>query len=319
MSKVKTETTEKPAELSGEAKVAAELALATAKAEADAAKKAAAAELAAVKKAEAAAEREKKAAAAKAEREKAAAEKAAEKDKKTAEANRLLDPMAKEINARLQKAADIDVKGDDHRLAAALVLEKAREVAEAMGLSFKVWCETKITVKGASGKVIGYETIRKLATVGASENPALALADMREGNKAANKKSRDAKKLVKAAAAGSKGGKSNTAIADANTITDETLLVKDAIASLGEKGMNAVRDVASESGFELVPKAEAKALREGTSSAGPVGLDALKLAFQAMKAKDRMDFVKWAAEQVGFTVNVPDLGAEPELPNELKR
>jgi hypothetical protein len=133
------------------------------------------------------------------EKAKAAAEAKILKDAKAAvkaEATKELVPLAKEINVRIDKANKLDHDADDHRLAAALQLEQARKRCELAGINFKTWTTENV-------QHWTYQTVRKLAKVGGSENPTQALTDMREGNAAANKKSRAAKKASakKAAAA----------------------------------------------------------------------------------------------------------------------
>ena len=106
------------------------------------------------------------------------------------EVGTFLPGIAKEINARLEKAAQIIGKADDHRLSAALKLEEARQKCKAERVNFKKWCETN--VKHA------YETVRKLVRVGGAPDPKLALEDLRGGVKKAMKKTR-AKKRTAAA------------------------------------------------------------------------------------------------------------------------
>ena len=109
---------------------------------------------------------------------------------KKAEKERLvstkLDPMAKEINVRLEKAAKADSQADDHRLAAAIRLGDAKDFCTDEKVNFKDWCTKNVEQ--------AYETVRKLATIGQSEDPAKALEDMRTRNKSDNQKSREKKK-----------------------------------------------------------------------------------------------------------------------------
>ena len=97
---------------------------------------------------------------------------------------------AREINVRLQKAAEIEGKADDHRLAAALKLAEAKAKCDAASINFKKWCEANVEQK--------FETVRKLAVVGAAKEPAKALADLREGTRQSVAKSREKAKAAKA-------------------------------------------------------------------------------------------------------------------------
>ena len=96
-----------------------------------------------------------------------------------------LAPIAKEINHKLEQATKTDAKADDYRLSAALRLAEAKARCETDKLGFKQWAEENVTQS--------YETVRKLAVVGAADDPKLALEDMRGKNKVANKKLRDKK------------------------------------------------------------------------------------------------------------------------------
>ena len=106
------------------------------------------------------------------------------------EVSEFLQPLAHEINVRLEKADQIAGKADDHRLAAALKLEQARKECAAKKVNFKKWCEAN--VKHA------YESVRKLVRIGGAEDPPKALADLRAGVKKAMKKSRAKKAKIAA-------------------------------------------------------------------------------------------------------------------------
>ena len=95
--------------------------------------------------------------------------KAAEGEKKARQtvAFRELAPVAKEINVRLEKAAQSDGKAFDHRLAAAIQLDAARQMCVERKINFKSWAEENVTQS--------FETVRKLVAIGASEDPQLAL------------------------------------------------------------------------------------------------------------------------------------------------
>lgn len=167
------------------------------------------------------------------------------KEKAIAEATKALGPIAKEVNVRLEKAAKMEKDADDHRLAAALQLKEAEERCKAAGIPFKKWSEEN--VKGQS-----YETVRKLLAVGKAPEPALALADMRAKNAAANKRLREKQRAER-------------------------------------EGRQAPQQPSSSEARER-PQPEEEVLE---------GLDALKTAFGELKASEQMEFVEWAANEVG--------------------
>ena len=248
-------------------------------------------------------------------REKAAAAKKAEVEKRAKEAERILAPKAKEIVARMESAAKSDAKADEHRLACAIILKDAEATCKEMGQNFKAWCEKNLgEIKGASGRAIGYETIRKLVAVGKSDNPPQALQDLREKNKVANQNARKKAKGGEAAAAAKK------AIAERKPDEPAPLLVvKDAVMALGEADAEkVVADAASELGKVLVSKEQAKVVSDG-AIAGT--LDNAKLVFKGLKTADRVAFVTWAASEIGMVASMPsfDKGSEPDLPAALKR
>ncbi len=91
---------------------------------------------------------------------------------------------AKAINASFVKVAKLDGQANDNRLIAAVRIAAVKATCDKAKINFKKWCEESITEQG-------YETVRKLAMVGASDNPAEALAALRDNNKQANKAARE--------------------------------------------------------------------------------------------------------------------------------
>lgn len=254
---------------------------------------------------------EKKAAAAK---QKAAAEKQKAADllsKTKAETERKLPSMAREINVRLEKAETMEHKADDHRLAAAQVLGEAKTRCEAAKMSFKDWCETAIVAEGRS-----FETIRKLASVGQSDEPALALADMRGKNKAANKKHRDSKKAsASSASASSSKTKPQVGAIDA---------AEQAFGALNENGQrNLLQTLGKKAGVVMMDAAKVEQLNkraatsDTTVKAGTTaGYQQAQAMFNGMTARTKMEFLQWAAGEVGAEINL-NLGgsdnSEPDL------
>ena len=225
-------------------------------------------------------------------REKAAATAKLDKDKKakTDAALRKLDVVAKEVNARFEKAKALDGKADDHRLAAAIVLAKAEDQCTSDKINFKTWSEANV--------LQGWETVRKLVQVGHSDNPQLALEDMRNKNKAANKKARDKKPSSTASApAGNQGPKETTFDS-----AEQHLL------RLDDKTREAVvKSVAAKDGLVTMPKTEAEKQRKQIAQiSAPVVAGTLNEAvavFDALKASDKMKLLEHAAKTCGVTLD----------------
>lgn len=193
-------------------------------------------------------------------------------------AEKKLSPLANEINVRFEKASKLDGQADDHRLAAALRLNEAKQLCAASGIRFREWVEKEV-------KEQSWETVRKLAVVGGAPNPQIALEDMRGKNKEANKKHREKKKIKETA---------QKVFGPAEAL----------LAAKPEEALKAARAFAAEHGLEVVSKTEAKELRQKAKSAEmkteePLTLDALKAAFNALPARAKMDFVRFAAGEVG--------------------
>ena len=59
-------------------------------------------------------------------------------------AEKKLSPLANEINVRFEKASKLDGQADDHRLAAALRLNEAKQLCAASGIRFREWVEKEV-------------------------------------------------------------------------------------------------------------------------------------------------------------------------------
>ena len=211
---------------------------------------------------------------------------------KHTEALRSLTPIAKEINSRFEKADQMEGKADDHRLAAALQLAKAKTIAEAAKVPFKKWCEDNLV--GQS-----YENIRKLAVVGAADKPELALADMRGKNKVANQKARDAKK------SGTSAGTTETGPATPKVTPQERILEGfDAITD--EQALTMIRSKVSEFGFTMVATDDAEPDETGGDETAEDTFETMKGMFRAFDGAERMKFLNWAAEVVGVKMAEAD-------------
>jgi hypothetical protein len=213
---------------------------------------------------------------------KAAPVKGEEKAKNTATI-RQLDQTAKRINAELDKAKIADKRGDDLRLAAALELDKAKQLCESAGIKFKAWSEKNVTQS--------WETVRKLAVIGGADNPAQAMLETRQKNAKANKKARanvnkkDVKPAPRIAAA-----KPEEVILDQIAKLDEPMVV------------NLLKSEASNYGLKVVGAEDVAA-----------DLESLKTAFKGLKASQRRSFVVWAVEQIGAKVTLPGQGIDKDF------
>lgn len=250
---------------------------------------------------------------------KADAKLAASMEKEAAQSLALtkMQPLAKAINVRMEKAQKNDALADDHRLAASLHLAEAKKIAEEAGVSFKTWCDENVTQD-----LLSYESARKLAAVGAAKDPALALADLRAGNASANKKHRAKKK---AAANAKPDGKQGT------KINDPFKHATAALDMLDDKGaLSLTQSRAKRLGMVMLPEGEAKKLRSIENG----GLDWMKSSFDKLKASDKMTFAAWAAKEIGgtftseFDAGAPakvakgeagEAGKMPEIPTTLRR
>lgn len=193
-----------------------------------------------------------------------------------------LAPYAKEINVRIEKAAKLDGDADDHRLAAALQLEAARVKCEEAKISFKHWAEENV-------KDLAYETIRKLVVVGASEDPKLALADMRQKQAGYAKKSRG---KTKASIEDLKAGGKKAKAAKPFTVAEV------AIANVPDTERPSLLDsAASKIGLRVVSKTDATELAKFKQATGTI--EQAKAVFGELSATHRMAFVTWACGEIG--------------------
>lgn len=270
-------------------------------------------------KARIAQEKADKAAAEKKAKDAAKAQAALEKEEITKKATKELAPHAKEVIVRLEKADKMSADADDHRVAAAIRLETARQVCETAGISFKKWSEENIPK-------YSYETVRKLVAAGGhmkdggAEAVKLAISDMRLKNAEANKKLRETKKTKGASTSSAPkqlAGPGPAARAD------------EALAALSDKArLETARSAAAKLGHAVVTQTEAKVLHQ-PSVAGMMDL------FRKMAPTDQVKFVDQAAEEIGVSVVNPfdadsgadkggvklevDADGEAELPDSLKR
>lgn len=208
------------------------------------------------------------------------------------QAEKKLAPLSHEINVRFEKIEQLEGKADDHRLAAAINLENAKKICAASGIKFKDWAAENVKQS--------YETVRKLAAVGAAPNPQLALEDMRKKNKEANAKLRNKDKAQK---------------------IERKLFGPVEILSQvkPEEALKAVKKFASDTGLVVISETEHKELRQAEKSAQlkkeePLTVEAMKLAFASLPAREKMDFVTFAATAVGYKlVSALDVAAKESV------
>ena len=200
---------------------------------------------------------------------------------------RKLDVKAKRANAFLEKAATADKQADDRRLSAAMEIAAAKTMCEENKINFKKWAEEHITSQA-------YETVRKLARIGAAPEPALALADLRNRTAKSQQKTRD-----KQASAKKTSGSREPAEPQGRKMTGIEVAEK-ALEALGDKGEASLLDSRARShGLMVVPEELGKAasqLRRGDMAA-------VKEAFSFLGGGDQMKFLAWAAEEVGVELS----------------
>jgi hypothetical protein len=211
-----------------------------------------------------------------------------------------LKPAAKEINTRFQRAAVADGKADDHRLAAAIKLAEVKAKCEAQKMPFKKWFDENITEQS-------YENARKLVVIGEAKDPEAALADMRSKNKTANKKARDKKK------AGDEGSRDTSTPSKSLTPMER---VEQGLAPLDDTAkVNVLDSEARKLGMQVLSLAQASKLAKD-AKVNKLDLTGLKQAFGELKASEQMEFVNYAADAVGATVEMPFV--EPKSEEEVQ-
>lgn len=187
--------------------------------------------------------------------------KKAEKARAQAATIKAIASNAKRANAALEKAEVAAGRADDLRLTAAIELGQAKTACAETGVNFKKWCVENVTQS--------YDTVRKLASIGQADDPALALADLRNRTKSQVKASR-AKKATAPA-------------------PDVARL----IASMPEEeSLSVIGKHAKKHGMMVVP-------------ASGVGQDKdIKTLFSAMKKSEKLKFLSWAAAEVDAEVMI---------------
>jgi hypothetical protein len=239
-----------------------------------------------------------------------AASEADSKAKHTA-LERDLKPVAKEINARLDRAEANEKKADDLRLSAATMLANTKAKCDSAGMKFKAWCEANISKS--------YNTARQLAFIGAQPEPALALADFRASQAKKMKASR-----AKASASNNSAGRT-VAKGNSNASAPSTQLqLLDAVTGLGEeKAVKLAREVAAQSGMAIISQGQAQALREAN---GNPSIANIKAGINKLSPVDRRGMLRWLTERVeddaaqaGIVAASASQGNPLDIPASLRR
>lgn len=229
-----------------------------------------------------------------------------------------LKPIAQEINERLVKASKLTSDAFDHRLAAAIRLEDASKMCKKAGVNFKKWAESNVTQS--------YETVRKLVAIGASDDPKLALEDLRISTRKAVAK-HTAKKVGLAKPAN--GGVVEPAPSSAPSRTAWEI-AEDMVASLNDKEqLSLITARANLIGHKVITAQAAILAKDAHLTSVSPQLKAMKEAFDGLKASAKMKFLKWAADEVGATVTsvlnngaddapIPEKGGI-EVPDSMRR
>jgi hypothetical protein len=222
-----------------------------------------------------------------------AAEVAAKVDEKAkADAEKKLPGIAKDVVTRLDKAQEIQGKADDHRLAAALKVAEAKKLAQVAGIPFKKWAEDNI-------KAYAFETVRKLAVVGESDNPQEALTALREKVKEANKKLRDKRKDLPKPDKGS---------SKKEAIVDVALKALDQMPDTQRRKL--IESVANNEGLAVVSAAEA-----GRSSAGKLDpMAEAKASFAMLTLTEKRAFADWAQAKIDEEAKEKAAAREGDMP-----
>lgn len=208
-------------------------------------------------------------------------------------ASKKLLPLAKDINVRLKKADSKMADANDMRLSAALQLAEAEKIAVEAKIPFKTWVTDNITGRS-------YETARRLLVVGRlgdTEEARLQLGDLRSGEAARKRTSRQKKKAEKQAAEEQ---------AEVNEKNPVDAVVR-SLGSLDERDQRAVIDTtARKQGMVLVAKHDAIGLSKVKNVLETEGtLEAAKNAFDSLLAKDKMALLRYASEITGTPLSSP--------------
>ena len=214
----------------------------------------------------------------------------------------------KEIVTRLQKAADMEGKADDHRLAAALKMAEVEgKFAETKpkGVTFRKWCEAQaIVAPDIRGR--SWENVRKLLAVGKADDPQQALTDMREGNRAAVAKNREKNKAnagsQTSASPASPGGASPASPGGATAAETPLQRIESILGGMkDEEAANAAASIAQARGLKMVAS--------DAIVFSPTAINAMQQVKQAIgmfTPAERMSLAEWLTEQIEADITAKD-------------
>ena len=227
-----------------------------------------------------------------------------------------LAPIAKEINALLETAGDLDRKADDRRLTVAIALERARGVCRTSGLGFRRWVDDNVSQ--------GYEECKKLVRIGAAPDPARALADMRAGaaKRSVQLRVRQKKEKVSRDAASFAAGA--RAVAESSKAMDPYDVAELAMSQLPDKHAHTLIDERAFSmGMRVVSEADVQVVRQAKKDKPDefATVAEVKRGFSTLGAGDKEAVVRWAAALIGMTVSGDLRGDEVDItvPKRLRR
>jgi len=214
-----------------------------------------------------------------------------------------LAPIAKDINVRMEKAAKMEDDAYDHRLAVALRLAEVNKICvKTKGITFKGWCGENIDQR--------YDTCNRLAQVGKSNNPQLALEDLRVKNKLANQALRErvAEEKVKQPSPKKTTTPSNGPTSSKASVYDRV----DAALGSTDKAHaeNIIKSLAEGLGFAVVTVEEAKAARAAKNDSAVGYVERVQQLLERATGSQQMTVLGWLADKVG--VELPDTFAVPK-------
>jgi hypothetical protein len=204
-----------------------------------------------------------------------------------------LHPVAKEVNIRLEKAVKMTADALDHRLAAALMLAKAKKKAEKAKLNFKKWADENVKYH--------WDNVRKLTAIGAAPNPKAAIADMREAKAKMAKTSR-------AKAKSDQGPRGPQASTPKVTPFDR---VTQGLDAMGDKeALNFLTTEIERHRMRVLSEADAKAATKAVALGQETPIKQVKAIFDLAAPSERMVIAKWVAAAVG--TELKDEFTEPD-------
>jgi len=217
-------------------------------------------------------------------KEKEAAEAKAKRAREKAESE--LEKDRQKINHRLVALDRAEGKAVDHRLAVAIEIATAQEHAKTAGVKFYDWAAENLHFppkrEGEEPERLGQQSIKKLLRIGVAEReePGAGqklLEDQRERHAATQAKHRAKKEQKSSGEPAADPTKVRMALDDMEPDAREELLRQQA-------------EMYGIAGSDENEEAEDSKLK---------GQDRLRSGFKRLRAKSRIEFAEWVAEQVG--------------------